>query len=81
MDVLQHAGLTGPDQALPSSIHVKHGVNRFGKRIDYYLNYTNSARQFVYPYADRVDLPTSRPIAHGQTVTVQPWNLVIVDEK
>ena len=81
LDVLQHAGLTGPDQTLPSSIHVKHGVNRFGKRIHYYLNYSSSAQRFVYSYADGVDLPTSQPIAHGQTVTVQPWDVIIVEEK
>jgi beta-galactosidase len=81
LDVLQHAGLTGPDQTLPSSIHVKHGFNRFGKRIHYYLNYSGSAQRFVYSYADGVDLPTSQPMAHGQTVTVQPWDVVIVEEK
>ena len=80
-DVLQHAGLTGLGQTLPSSIHVKHGVNRFGKRIHYYLNYSSSAQRLVYSYADGVDLPTSQPIAHGQTVTVQPWGVVIVEEK
>ncbi len=79
--VLQRAGLTGPDQTLPSSVHVKHGVNRFGKRIDYYLNYSSSAQQFVYPYADGTDLPTLRPIAHEETVTVQPWDVIIVEEK
>jgi beta-galactosidase len=80
LDVLQHAGLTGPDQSLPAAIHVKHGTNRFNKRVHYYLNYSGSKQQFVYPYADGVDLPTTHPIAHGQTVTVQPWDVIIVEE-
>lgn len=81
LSVLQLAGLTGPDQTLPSSIHVKHGINRSGKHIDYYLNYSNSAQQFIYPYADGVDLPTGRPIVHEQSVSVQPWDVVIVEER
>lgn len=81
LDMLHHAGLTGPDQMLPAPLHVKHGTNRFGKRIDYYLNYSSSAQNFVYPYADGVDLPTGEPIIHGQSVTVQPWDVVIVEEK
>lgn len=80
LDVLQRASLTGPDQSLPASIHVKHGTNRFNKRVHYYLNYSGSAQQFVYPRADGVDLPTAHPIAHDQTVTVQPWDVIIVEE-
>jgi beta-galactosidase len=80
LDVLQRSGLTGPDQSLPVSIHVKHGKNRLNKRVHYYLNYASSAKQFVYPYADGVDLPTAHSIAHNQTVTVQPWGVTIVEE-
>jgi beta-galactosidase len=38
LDVLENAGLSGPDQALPANVRVKHGVNRSGKTIHYYLN-------------------------------------------
>jgi beta-galactosidase len=38
LDVLERAGLTGPDQSLPATVRVKHGQNRRGKTLHYYLN-------------------------------------------
>ena len=42
LDALRDSGLTGSDQQLPTAVQVEHGVNRLGKRIDYYLNYSGS---------------------------------------
>ncbi|MBV9269416.1 MAG: beta-galactosidase, partial [Acidobacteriaceae bacterium] len=39
LDVLSRAGMTGPDQSLPASIHAVHGSNRFAKQVNYYFNY------------------------------------------
>lgn len=80
LSMLKDAGLEGPDQSLPTSVHVKHGINRLQKNVHYYLNYSGSEQRFVYPYSDAVDLLTSRPVAHGQTVTLKPWDLVIAEE-
>ena len=37
---LEKIGLTGADQQLPAAVHVQHGVNRLGKRLHYYFNYS-----------------------------------------
>ena len=81
LNVLQGAGLTGPDQALPPSVRVKHGVNRGGRTVHYYLNYSSDARTFSYPYGSGADLLTQVAIAHAQQVTLKPWDLVIIEEK
>src|SRR5204862_6310952 len=57
-DVLDRAGLTGPDQQLPKTIRVKHSTNDFGKRLHYYLNYSSDVQSFTYPYGDGTDLLT-----------------------
>jgi beta-galactosidase len=80
-DALQVAGLTGPDQTLPPSVRVKHGVNRPGKTIHYYLNYSTQAQTFSYPYAAGSDLLTQAVIQHAQQITLKPWDLVIIEEK
>jgi beta-galactosidase len=79
-DCLKTAGLTGPDQQLPSSVHVKSGVNREGKQIHYYLNYSSDTKSFTYPYAAGSDLLTSAAIATNQAVALKPWDLVIIEE-
>ena len=81
LDVLQLAGVAGPDQTLPASIRAKHGTTRNGKALHYYLNYSNDAQTFSYPYGAGTDLPTQSTISHSQKVTVKPWDLVLIEEK
>jgi beta-galactosidase len=81
LNVLQEAGLTGPDQSLPPTVRVKHGSNRQGKTLHYYLNYSSDPQTLNYSYAAGTDLLTNNQIAAGQTVTVKPWDLVLVEEK
>jgi beta-galactosidase len=81
LDVLKLADLVGPDQQLAASVRVKHGVNAAGKNLHYYLNYSSQNQTFTYPYAAGVDLLTRKSIEKSQSVTLAPWDLVIVEEK
>jgi beta-galactosidase len=79
-DCLKSAGLTGPDQQLPSAVHVKHGINRDGRQLHYYLNYSSDAQNIIYPYAAGHDLLTGSPITPNQSVAIKPWDLAIIEE-
>ena len=81
LDVMKMAGIAGPDQNLPASVRVKHGVNRAGKTLHFYLNYSSDAQSFAYPYRAGVDLLTQTNFVPSQRVTLKPWDLVIVEEK
>jgi beta-galactosidase len=81
LDVLQMAGLTGPDQELPAAVRVKHGANRNGKTIHYYMNYSSDPQTFKYPYKQGEDLLTKTAVASSQTVTLKAWDLAIFEEK
>jgi beta-galactosidase len=81
LDELKQAGLTGPDQQLPSPVHVKHGVNGKGKRIHYYLNYSSDPQTVSYAYAAGSDLTTGKSVAAAQQLTVAPWDLAIIEEE
>ncbi len=80
-DVLQSAQLTGPDQKLPAPVRVKHGVNRDGKTLHYYFNYSSDSQTFSYPYGSGSDLLTQTTIAASQSITLKPWDLAIIEEK
>ena len=80
LDALKSAGLTNPDQNLPASVHVKHGANRFGKQLHYYLNYSSSDQAITYPYAAGKDLLTDTAITANQQITLKPWDLAIIEE-
>ena len=81
LDVLHQAGLTGPDQELPATVRVKHGTNRDGKTIHYYMNYSSDPQAFKYAYRPAEDLLTQATVAPAHTVTLKPWDLVILEEK
>jgi len=81
LEVLQQAGLTGPDQSLPPSVRAKHGTNRSGKMIHYYLNYSSTEQTFSYPHKAGSDLLSQTAVAPSQKITLKPWDLVLIEEK
>jgi beta-galactosidase len=81
LNVLKLAGLTGPDQELPVAVRVKHGVNRSGKTLHYYLNYSSEPQTFHYPYGGGFDLLTHAAMAPSQSITLKPWDLAIIEER
>jgi len=81
LDVLKTAGLAGTDQALPAAVRVKHGTANSGHRMHYYLNYSAAAQPVAYAYGAGADVLTGRAVAAGSTVTVGPWDVLIVEEK
>jgi len=78
--VLDKLGLTGPDQQLPASVHVEHGVNRMRKRLHYYFNYSSAEVTLTYPYASGTNLLDGKSVAGSAQITLAPWDLAIVEE-
>ena len=73
-------GLTGPDQQVPAQVHLQHGVNKMGRRIHYYFNYSSTPASAKYTYAAGNNLLTSAPVSPGQQLTLAPWDLAIIEE-
>jgi beta-galactosidase len=81
LDALRGVGLTGPDQQVPSSVRVKHGISHDGRNLHYYLNYSSSPAALSYSYTAGSDLLSGQSLAQGQQITLAPWDLVIAKEK
>ena len=80
-DVLKRAGLTGPDQNLPSAVKVRHGRNAQDKLLHYYLNFSGEEQEVRYPYGKGSDLLTGAALKPGQTLKLKAWDLAIVAEQ
>ena len=78
--LLRDAGLTGPDQDLPTAVRVRHGRNRQGKVLHYYFNFSGDRQSFSYSYGDGADLLTGKPVQRGQQLLLKGWDLAIVRE-
>jgi len=66
------AGLTSPDVQLPAAVHLQHGVNRQGKRLHYYFNYSGSEVKFNYPFGAGTNLLNSKAVAKSEELTLGP---------
>jgi beta-galactosidase len=81
LDVLQRTGIVRPDQNLPGSVRTKHGTNRNGKMVHYFLNYSSQEQTFNYTYAAGTELLTEAAVGKSQQMSVKPWDLILVEEK
>jgi beta-galactosidase len=81
LGVLQEAGVTNSDQDLPAAVHVKHGQNRRGKTLHFYLNYSSMPQKVSYSYALGTNLLSTAAVTQGQSLLLQPWDAAIVEEK
>jgi beta-galactosidase len=81
LDVLKQTGLTGPAQQLPPSVREKDGVSASGKNIHYYLNYSSDPQSFAYSHGAGSDLLTGNAVASSGQLTLQPWDLAIIEER
>jgi beta-galactosidase len=79
-DSLDKAGLIGPDQQLPASVHVQHGVNRLGRRLHYYFNYSSNEVKVNYAYGAGTNLLDTKPVDNAAQLTLAPWDLAIIEE-
>jgi beta-galactosidase len=79
-DALKEAGLADSDSPLPAGVHAVNGIDRLGKRLHYYFNYSGSPVSFAYSHAAGKELLTDKPVTTSQSVTLEPWNLAIVEE-
>jgi beta-galactosidase len=74
-------GLLGEDQKVPAEVHVQHGVNRLGKRLHYYFNYSAKAVEVSYPYAEGTNLLDGKAVGKSSNIPLGPWDLAIVEER
>src|SRR5256714_375733 len=77
-EVLKRAGLSDSDRELPEAVRVRHGRNREGHLLYYYFNYSGQPQTVHYSHGAGSGLPTGDAIAQGQTLTLKPWDLAIV---
>lgn len=77
---LDEAGVA-VDKSLPAAVHTVNGVDRAGRTLHYYFNYSASPATLTYSHAAGTELLTNRHVSASQQITLQPWDLAIVEEK
>jgi beta-galactosidase len=78
---LEDAKLTGSDQQMATNVHVRHGMNRMGKRVHYYFNYSGAEVKPVYVYGAGSNLLGGNAVSKNDALSLGPWDVAIVEEK
>ena len=73
-------GLIDKGKQLSYPMVMKHGTNDHGKTIRYYLNYSNKEQSFIYSYTGGTELLTNKSIKEGDSLILEPWDVLIVEE-
>lgn len=77
---LERANLMTPDQQIHFPLITKSGTNEDGNTIRYYYNYSSVPREFDYPYAKGFEILTNKKISKKQTLQIEPWGVLIIEE-
>ena len=77
-EALNSAEVEIPEYSWP--VIIRKGTNDLGKCVRYILNYSAEEQNVVYHGANGTELFSEESVQDGDTVTVLPWNLKIVEE-
>ena len=75
--VWKEIGAYGWKQEVCFPLVIREGVNRTGKRVIYYLNYSRNVMKVTIPFAGE-ELFTEKAVAAGELLDVNPWDLLII---
>ena len=62
-------------------IVLRSGTNAKGGKLHYLFNYSYEPKTVAYPYPASRSLLDSQKLAQGQNITIEPWGVVIGEEK
>lgn len=76
---LKDAGIGyAPEKRFP--VILRKGRNDFGKSVWFYLNYSDKEQTVVHEYENGIDLLSGAEVGSGESITLAPWNLRILEE-
>jgi len=78
---MERAGIKSVDQDLHWPLVTKSGVNDAGNIVHYYYNYTSQKSSLVYPHKAGEELTSGKQVVSGETLKIDPWGVLIVEEK
>ena len=58
----------------------REGVNDFGKRVRFYFNYSGEKQTAICKGFSGTELLSGRKIMEQETLPLEPWGVVIVEE-
>jgi beta-galactosidase len=78
---LTRAGIDSPDFNLSWPLIVKSGKNDYGNKVHFYYNYSSEEKEFSYPHPSGKELVSDKLVTKGESLKIDPWGVLIIEEK
>jgi beta-galactosidase len=79
-DALQKANVTNTDQQLYFPLITKSGINRQGRTIHYYFNYSATPQKILYSNKSGNELLSGKNVLSGSNLELAAWGINIIEE-
>jgi beta-galactosidase len=79
-DVLDRAGVSPAAPGLPASVRARDAIAKDGRTIHFFLNFSASPQSFAWPHGAATDLLGGTPVARGQSIQLDAWDVAVVKE-
>ena len=79
-EAVGRAGISNPDHQTSWPLIAKSGINDDGKAVHFYYNYSSGPLEFAYPHAGGMELVTEKKVQSGETLSIAPWDVIIIEE-
>jgi beta-galactosidase len=79
MRAVKEAGVDVPELRFP--VIMRGGVNKFGREVRYYFNYSAQEQSFRYSYPSATDVLSGKKVEKGEVVKLEPWGVTILEEE
>jgi beta-galactosidase len=79
-EAVDRAGIENPDHQFAWPLIAKSGINDEGKNVHFYYNYSSDPIEFPYPHASGKELVKETSVKNGETLTLAPWDVLIIEE-
>jgi len=76
-EAVEEAGIR-PELGFP--VIARSGVNKYGRGVHYFLNYSGADKGFVYRHPEAVELLTGKNVGEGDSVVLPAWGVMIMEE-
>lgn len=78
--VLEQAGIWGIEQQTAFPVIIRNGVNETGRKVHFYLNYSEKEIRQPYLHGDGKELLKEEDVKNRQTLVLEAWGIRIVVE-
>jgi len=80
-EAVERAGISNPDHQYSWPLIAKSGVNDDGNAVHFYYNYSSGPIAFDYPHGAGRELVTEKSVKKGESLSIAPWDVIIVEER